>query len=92
MEAPVIATTGSHDVVAADLDGDGRPDILGANHGGAFQPVELWQNVGPLSPGSAARQALERPTEPAKSKRLTCYREGKGIGAAECRTRRNRNG
>jgi hypothetical protein len=40
----VIATTGSHDIVAADLDGDGRPDILGANHGGPFQPVELWLN------------------------------------------------
>lgn len=40
----VIATTGSHDVVAADIDGDGRPDILGANHGGPFQPVELWLN------------------------------------------------
>jgi hypothetical protein len=42
----VIATTGSHDVVAADLDGDGRPDILGANHSGPFQPVELWLNRG----------------------------------------------
>jgi len=42
----VIATTGSHDIVAADLDGDGRPDILGANHGGTFQPVELWRNGG----------------------------------------------
>lgn len=40
----VIATTGSHDVVAADIDGDGFPDILGANHGGPFQPVELWLN------------------------------------------------
>ena len=42
----VIAITGSHDIVAADLDGDGRPDILGANHGGPFQPVELWLNRG----------------------------------------------
>jgi hypothetical protein len=41
-----IASTGSHDIVAADLDGDGRPDILGANHGGPFQPVELWLNRG----------------------------------------------
>jgi hypothetical protein len=40
----VIATTGSHDIVAADLDGDGRPEILGANHGGGFQAVELWRN------------------------------------------------
>lgn len=42
----VIATTGSHDIVAADLDGDGRPDLLGANHGGPFQPVELWRKRG----------------------------------------------
>jgi hypothetical protein len=42
----VIATTGSHDMVAADLDGDGRPDLLGANHGGTHQPVELWLNKG----------------------------------------------
>jgi hypothetical protein len=42
----VIATTGSHDIVAADLDGDGRPDLLGANHGGTHQPVELWLNKG----------------------------------------------
>ncbi len=40
----VLATTGSHDIVAADLDGDGRPDILGANHGGPYQPVEVWLN------------------------------------------------
>jgi hypothetical protein len=40
----VIASTGSHDIVTADLDGDGRPDILGANHGGPFQLVELWLN------------------------------------------------
>lgn len=40
----VISTTGSHDIVTADIDGDGRPDILGANHGGLFQPIELWRN------------------------------------------------
>ncbi len=42
----VIATTGSHDIVVADVNGDGRPDLLGANHGGPFQPVELWLNRG----------------------------------------------
>jgi hypothetical protein len=42
----VIATTGSHDIIAADVDGDGRPDIVGANHGGPFQPVELWRSTG----------------------------------------------
>lgn len=25
-------------------DGDGRLDLLGANHGSPFQPVELWLN------------------------------------------------
>jgi len=41
----VVSTRGSHDVVAADIDGNGRPDILGANHAGPYQPVELWLNV-----------------------------------------------
>lgn len=41
----VVATTGSHDILVADFDGDGRPDILGANHGGTHQAVELWRNV-----------------------------------------------
>jgi hypothetical protein len=42
-----LSARGSHDIIAADLNGDGRPDVLGANHGGAFQPVELWLNRGP---------------------------------------------
>lgn len=41
----VISETGSHNVIAVDIDGDGRPDIVGANHGGAYQPVELWRNI-----------------------------------------------
>ena len=40
----VVATTGSHDIQVADFDGDDRPDILGANHAGAHQPIELWLN------------------------------------------------
>jgi len=40
----VVSRRGSHDILVADFNGDGRPDILGANHGGAFAPVELWLN------------------------------------------------
>jgi len=39
-----VSTRGSHNIVLADLDGDGAIDILGANHGGPFQPVEGWKN------------------------------------------------
>ena len=41
----VISTQGSHDIVVGDISGDGDLDIVGANHGGMFQPVELWQNT-----------------------------------------------
>jgi hypothetical protein len=40
----VVAETGSHDIQVADFNGDGRPDILGANHGGSHQTVEVWLN------------------------------------------------
>ena len=39
----VLSTVGSHDIVVADIDGDGDPDIVGANHGGSH-PLELWRN------------------------------------------------
>lgn len=39
----VIATTGSHNMAAADFDGDG--DLFGANWSGPYQPVELWVNL-----------------------------------------------
>lgn len=51
----VAATTGSHDILTADFNGDGRPDILGANHAGPHQPVEVWLN---RLPGPAARGPL----------------------------------
>ncbi len=39
----VISTSGSHDIVVADIDGDGDLDIFGANHAGVA-PLELWRN------------------------------------------------
>ena len=41
----VLSDRGSHDILTADFNGDGRPDILGANHGGDYQAVELWLSV-----------------------------------------------
>jgi hypothetical protein len=43
----LLSTRGSHDIVAADLSGNGAPDILGANHGGPHHPVEWWRNTTP---------------------------------------------
>jgi CubicO group peptidase (beta-lactamase class C family) len=39
----VLSRGGSHDLVVSDIDGDGDPDIVGANHGGTH-PLELWRN------------------------------------------------
>ena len=41
----VLAETGSHNICVADIDGDGRPDIVGANWSGDYQPVEMWKNL-----------------------------------------------
>jgi hypothetical protein len=43
----VVSVKGSHNIILADLDGDGATDILGANHGGPYQPVEWWKNALP---------------------------------------------
>jgi hypothetical protein len=40
----VIATTGSHSMRIVDVDGDGDPDLFGANWSGKHQPPELWIN------------------------------------------------
>lgn len=40
----LLSTRGSHDIVVADIGGDGDLDIVGANHGGPFCPLELWRN------------------------------------------------
>ena len=41
----VLANDGSHDIVVADIQGDGDLDIVGANHAGVH-PLELWKNLG----------------------------------------------
>jgi hypothetical protein len=41
----VISTTGSHDIVLADIGADGDLDIIGANHAGSIQAVHLWENL-----------------------------------------------
>jgi hypothetical protein len=42
----VISEKGSHGLQVADVDGDGLPDVMGANWSGPYQPVELWMNKG----------------------------------------------
>lgn len=43
----VLTSRGSHDIVLVDIDNDGDVDIVGANHGGAYPSVELWENLTP---------------------------------------------
>lgn len=38
----ILSEKGSHSIQAALIDTDGRPDILGANWSGEFQPIEIW--------------------------------------------------
>jgi hypothetical protein len=40
----VIATTGSHNAVAFDLNGDKKPDIVGCNFRNMENPLEVWYN------------------------------------------------
>ena len=40
----VLSVKGSHCIQAADFDNDGDPDIIGANHGGSYQVIEMWEN------------------------------------------------
>ncbi len=41
----VLSTTGSHDIVVADIGADGDLDIVGANHAGSLQAIQLWENL-----------------------------------------------
>ena len=43
-EKQILSTKGSHLIRVADIDGDGDPDVMGANHGGTYSPVEVWEN------------------------------------------------
>ncbi len=40
----MLSLGGSHNLVLADFNSDGRLDIAGANHGGPRQPAEIWFN------------------------------------------------
>ncbi len=40
----VLATSGSHNMRIVDIDGDGDPDLFGANWEGKNQSIELWIN------------------------------------------------
>jgi hypothetical protein len=41
----VIATTGSHNAIAFDLNGDKKPDIVGCNFRNTENPLEVWYNA-----------------------------------------------
>ncbi len=45
-EMQVIGNTGSHNLCIADINGDGKPDIMSANWTGSYQPIEVWLNHG----------------------------------------------
>jgi hypothetical protein len=53
----LLSTRGSHDIVAADFSGNGGLDIVGANHGGPYQPVEWWR----ITPAPGHEETDARP-------------------------------
>ncbi len=40
----VLSTTGSHNLRVGDIGNDGDIDIVGANWGGEYHPLEMWEN------------------------------------------------
>ena len=48
----VLSTQGSHEILAADFGNDGDLDLVGANHDGGFQPLEMWRNDSGAGGGS----------------------------------------
>lgn len=44
-EKVVVSTTGSHGLQVLDVDGDGAPDLFGANWSGPLPSVQLWHNL-----------------------------------------------
>lgn len=40
----IIATTGTHNAIAFDLNGDGKSDIVGCNFSNTENPLEVWYN------------------------------------------------
>jgi hypothetical protein len=62
----LLATHGSHNVVASDMDGDGDIDLVGKNYAGEGRVVEFWENraadlrlVPLLGAGDAGRLAWQ---------------------------------
>lgn len=68
----VISEKGSHNIKLLDANGDGRWDVAGANHGGPYQPVELWINEGSGN-GSPAVRLIEESADPSVPG-LECYK------------------
>ena len=40
----LLSTAGSHGLQTLDIDGEGEPDLFGANWSGPRQTIQLWHN------------------------------------------------
>ena len=66
-EKEVIATTGSHSMRIADIDRDGDWDLIGANHGGEYQAIEIWENLTLPKPQAGWRRHVIDDAKPWRS-------------------------